>query len=82
MQLTQTSADIEKQQAVLSDDNEIVALRKTLREGYQLKYENGVSTLLDFLNATQKESEAQAQKALHEMQLLMTQYNYKTISGN
>ena len=44
MQLTQTSADIEKQQAVLSDDNEIVALRKTLREGYQLKYENGVST--------------------------------------
>jgi len=82
MQLTQTSADIEKQQAVLSDDNEIVALRKTLREGYQLKYENGVSTLLDFLNATQKESEAQAQKALHEMQLLMTLYNYKTISGN
>ncbi len=82
MQLTQTSADIEKQQAVLSDDNEIVALRKTLREGYQLKYENGVSTLLDFLNATQKEGEAQAQKALHEMQLLMTLYNYKTISGN
>jgi outer membrane protein TolC len=82
MQLTQTSADIEKQQAVLSDDNEIVALRKTLREGYQLKYENGVSTLLDFLNATQKESEAQAQKTLHEMQLLMTLYNYKTISGN
>jgi outer membrane protein TolC len=82
MQLTQTSAELEKQQAVLSDDIEIVNLRKTIREGYQLKYENGVTTLIDFLNATQKESEAQAQKALHEIQLLMKLYDYKTISGN
>ena len=82
MQLTQTSANIEKQKAVLSDDEEIVNLRKTIREGYQLKYNTGISPLLDFLNATEKESEARGQKALHEMQLLMTLYDYKTISGN
>ncbi len=82
LQLTQASANIEKQKAVLSADEEIVNLRKTIREGYQEKYNTGVSPLFDFLNATQKESEARAQKALHEMQLIMTLYDYKTISGN
>ena len=82
LQLTQTSANIEKQEAVLSEDEEIVNLRQTIREGYQLKYETGISPLFDFLNATEKETEARAQKALHEMQLLMTLYDYKTISGN
>lgn len=82
LQLTQTSANIEKQKEVLSEDEEIVDLRKTIREGYQVKYDTGVSPLFDFLNATQKEAEAQALKALHEMQLIMTLYDYKTISGN
>jgi outer membrane protein TolC len=82
LQMTQASANIEKQQAVLSEDEEIVDLRKTIRKDYQLKYDIGVSPLFDFLNATEKESEARAQKALHEMQLLMTLYDYKTISGN
>ena len=82
LQLTQASANIEKQKAVLSGDEEIVALRKTIREGYQEKYKTGVSTLFDFLNAAQKEGEARAEKALHEMQLLMILYDYKTISGN
>jgi outer membrane protein TolC len=82
LQLTQASANIEKQKAVLSEDEEIVNLRKTIREGYQEKYNTGVSPLFDFLNATEKEREARAQKALHEMQLIMTLYDYKTISGN
>jgi outer membrane protein TolC len=82
LQMSQADANIDKQKAVLADDEEIVALRTTIREGYQLKYNNGVSPLLDLLNATERESEARAQKALHEMQLLMTLYDYKTISGN
>ena len=80
--MTQASANIEKQKAILSEDEEIVSLRKTIREGYQVKYNTGAGPLIDLLNATEKESEARAQKALHEMQLLMTLYDYKTISGN
>jgi outer membrane protein TolC len=82
LQMTQASANIEKQKAVLSEDEEIVTLRKAIREGYQEKYNTGVSPMFDFLNATEKETEARAQKALHEMQLIMTIYDYKTISGN
>ena len=82
LQMTQASANIDKQKAVLSEDEEIVSLRQTIREGYQLKYNTGIGPLIDLLNATEKESDARAQKALHEMQLLMTLYDYKTITGN
>jgi outer membrane protein TolC len=82
MQLTQTSADIEKQEAVLAEDDEIVSLTQTIREGYQLKYDTGAGPMHDLLDAIIKENEARAQKAIHDMQLLMTKYDYKTISGN
>jgi outer membrane protein TolC len=80
--MTQTSANIEKQQAILAEDDEIVTLSQTIREGYQLKYDTGVGPLHDLLNAVEKENDARAQKAIHEMQMLITQYDYKTISGN
>jgi outer membrane protein TolC len=82
LQVTQTSATIEKQQAILADDDEIVTLRQTIREGYQKKFDTGVGPLHDLLNAIEKENEARAQKATHELQLLMSKYDYKTISGN
>jgi outer membrane protein TolC len=82
LQMAQTSADIEKQKAILAEDDEIVTLRQTIRQGYQLKYDTGAGPLIDLLNATEKESDARSQKSLHEMQLLMTMYDYKTISGN
>jgi hypothetical protein len=82
LQLTQTSANIEKQQAILLEDNEVVRLRQTIREGYQLKYDTGVGPLHDLLNAIEKENAARAQKVSHEIQLLMTKYEHKTISGN
>jgi len=81
-QMTQSSANIEKQKAILTEDKEIMNLRHSIREGYQLKYDTGAGPLMDLLNATQKEGDARAQKVLHEMQLLMTIYDYKTISGN
>jgi hypothetical protein len=82
LQMSQSAADIKTQKAVLEDDEEIMSLRKVIREGYQVKYDNGAGSLFDLLNTIDKEHDAGAQKAFHEMQLLMTLYNYKTISGN
>jgi len=82
LQVTQTKANIEKQQAILIEDKEIVDLRGRIREGYQAKYNNGITSLLDLLDATEKENEAKTQMALHEMQLLMSFYEYKTQIGN
>jgi outer membrane protein TolC len=82
LQLSQSSANIEKQKALLAEDEEIVSLRKIIRDSYQLKYDAGTSPLMDLLSATDKESDARAQKSLHELQLLMTLYEYKTTTGN
>jgi outer membrane protein TolC len=82
LQVAQTSADVEKQKAILAGDEEIISLRKSIRESYQLKYNTGSGSLMDLLNATEKESEARSQKALHEMQLLITISEHKIITGN
>jgi outer membrane protein TolC len=82
LKVAQVTANINKQKAILAEDNKIVGLRKAIREGYQMKYSNGVGPLIDLLNATEKESEARAQKALHEIQLMMTLYDFKTTTGN
>lgn len=82
LQATQTRANIEKQQAILAEDKEIVNLRQRIREGYQVKYNNGIASLLDLLDATEKESEAKTQMTLHEMQLIMAYYEYKAQTGN
>lgn len=82
LQVSQTKANIEKHQAILAEDEEIVNLRKRIREGYQVKYDNGIASMLDLLDATEKENEAKTQMTLHEMQLLMAYYDYKTQTGN
>lgn len=82
LQTAQTQLNIEKQKEILSEDEQILILAKNIREGYQLKYNNGMCSMLDLLNATQREAESKTQKALHEMQLLMSLYEYKTTTGN
>jgi outer membrane protein TolC len=82
LQLQQVSADVQKQRAILAKDQEIVQLKSKIRSGYQIKYDNGVSSMNELIQAMNKESEARSQEALHRVQLLMTLYNYQTLSGN
>lgn len=82
LQLKQTTAEIEKQQELLNKDNEIVALKEGITKSYQLKYDNGLAAMNDLLASMNKESEAKSNQTLHNIQLLLSIYNYKTISGN
>ncbi len=82
LQLTQVASEIEKQKQIVVNDDEIVKLKSDITKSYQLKFDNGISSMNDLINAMNKESEACANQALHKVQLLMATYNYKTISGN
>jgi outer membrane protein TolC len=82
LQLTQERSDIEKQKHVLLKDDEIVKLKSSIKKGYEVKYQNGLCTMNDLLTATNGESDAFANRAIHEIQLLMSAYDYKTTSGN
>ncbi len=82
LQLKQVSSEIDKEKEIMGKDNEIVTLKNNIKRAYQLKYDNGMCSMSDLINAINKESEARCNMALHNMQLLMSIYNYKTITGN
>lgn len=82
LQMTQQSSEIEKQRAIVAKDQEIVALKSAIKKAYEQKYQNGMCTMNDLLAATNGEAEARSSQALHEAQLLLSVYTYKTTSGN
>lgn len=80
--LSRKRLDIEKQVSILSKDQEIIALRSSIKKAYELKYQNGVCTVQDLVVAVNAESEAISNKAMHEIQLLLSQYEQSHFSGN
>jgi outer membrane protein TolC len=82
LQLKQGSNEIEKQKEIIRSDEEIVQLKSRIRNAYQLKYDNGMCSMNDVINAINRESEAKCSQGLHQVQLLLSLYNYKTKTGN
>jgi outer membrane protein TolC len=82
LQLKQTSNEIEKQKEIIRNDDEIVLLKSRIRNAYQVKYDNGICSMNDLITSINKESEARCNQALHNVQLLLSLYNYKTKTGN
>jgi outer membrane protein TolC len=82
VQSKQSSIEIEKYQSMLISDEEIINLRKKIREGYQVQFDNGSCPLFDLITATEKETEARSNRSLHEIQLLLAANQLKTINGN
>jgi outer membrane protein TolC len=82
LQLVQQRSEVEKQRVILAKDKEIVTLKGAIKKGYELKYQNGMCSMNDLITATNSESEARGNEALHETQLLLAIYTYKTTSGN
>ncbi len=82
LQLAQQSNEIEKQKSILGKDTEILNLRSSIKKAYETKYQNGICSVNDMILAVNAESEAASSKALHEIQLMLSIYNYKTTSGN
>ncbi len=78
----QQNADIGKYQQLLSSDNEIIDLRTRVKTTAMAQLENGVITSNDFLTEVNDENQARQNKILHEIQLLMSQYNQQTTTGN
>lgn len=82
LQLAQQSNEIDKQKSILAKDAEIMSLRTAIKKAYETKHQNGVCSVNDLILAINSESDAASNKALHEIQLMLSVYNYKTISGN
>lgn len=78
----QHDAEINKYQQLLATDDEIIALRTRVKNTAMAQLQNGVLTSHDFLTEVNDEDQARQNKILHEIQLLMAQYNQQTTTGN
>ena len=75
--IPQQQIEIDKYREQMKDDNDIIALRKIIRESAEAKVENGTMTVSDMLKEVTAEEAAKQAKVLHEIQYLMSVYKLK-----
>lgn len=82
LSMKQSDTEIRKYQELLASDDEIVALRNRVKIAAVAQLDNGVITGNDYMKEVLAEDQARQSKILHEIQLLMSQYNFQTTTGN
>ncbi|GHU87907.1 transporter [Bacteroidia bacterium] len=82
LQLTQTYNEVLKAKELMRKDDEIISLRNRVKTASENKYENGVYTVNDLIRDINAEDQSRQAKILHEIQYLMSIYNYRIIQGN
>jgi outer membrane protein TolC len=80
--LKQQSADMIKLQQMISTDNDIISKRTAVKNAAKAQVDNGVITVHDYISQLDAEDQAKQNLLLHEVQLLMDEYNYQNTSGN
>lgn len=82
LELKQYGAEVAKQRAILQNDDKIVALKARIQQSQQLKFDNGLCSASELINAINNEQDARSNQRLHEIQLLRSLHAYKTSLGN
>lgn len=82
IELKQQSADMIKLQQLISTDQQIIDKRTAVKEAAKAQVDNGVITVHDYISQLDAEDQAKQSLLLHQVQLLMDEYNYQNTSGN
>jgi outer membrane protein TolC len=82
LNLQQQNSEVTKVEELIETDNSIITLRESIKNTTKNQLENGTVTTNDYLTAVNAQDQAQQNLLLHQIQLLMAQYNYQTTSGN
>lgn len=77
LQATQQSDDTDKYNNLMVNDDEIIRLRENIRKTTEAKLENGTASVTDLIREINAADMARQNKALHEMQYLISVYNLK-----
>ncbi len=81
-QTLQNNNELEKIQQLIDKDSELIALRESILTSSKAQLDNGVITTSEYLRELNELDRARNQKILHEIQLLLTQYNLKAQLNN
>ncbi len=78
----QQSADMAKYRALIKKDEGIIALRASVKNAASAQLENGVLSAHDYLTQVNAEDQARQNLILHQVQLLLSEFNYQSTTGN
>jgi outer membrane protein TolC len=81
-QVSQQKAEIEKLEALIETDKQIIALREKVKTAANAQLENQVISASDYMREVNAEDQARQALIIHQLQLIQAQLNYNTIAGN
>ncbi len=82
LSLSRQESEITKYDDLVEVDHQIIALYESILTSYAAQLESGTITTNEYLTHLNAIDVARQNLVLHQAQLLMAQYNYKTTSGN
>ena len=82
LQVTRENQEIKRLKNLMVDDDEIIALRESIRKSAQAKVANGTITTTELMREISSEDLAKQAKITHELELLMAIYNLKNTTNN
>jgi len=80
--MTEETEAVIKYNELIKQDDDIILLRASVKNSANSQLENGVITSHDFITKVNDETQARLNLAMHKIQLLQAQYNFKNTSGN
>ena len=78
----QQNENMERYLRLMADDDEIIALRSSVRKAAESKLAHGIIDVNDLLKEINAENSAQVQKSIHEIEMLKEMYNLKITTNN
>ncbi|MBN1980848.1 MAG: TolC family protein [Chitinivibrionales bacterium] len=82
LKVTQQCGEIDKYFDLIKNDDEIIALRSSIKKSAEAKVENGTISVTDLIREINAENLALQTKSLHNIQLLLAQYTLKNTINN
>jgi outer membrane protein TolC len=81
-EMKKNQGDIDKYKDLVSSDDQIIVLRKQVKDASAAQLENGVITSSDYIREVNAEEQARQNQVLHRLQLLQAIIDQKTTTGN
>ena len=78
----QQNENMERYRRLMADDDEIIALRSSVRKAAESKLAHGIIDVNDLLKEINAENNVQVQKSIHEIEMLKEMYNLKITTNN
>ncbi len=81
IQLSQQQNELNKYEELIQTDREIIELRTSIKQTASDQLEQGAITATDYLSYVIAEDQARQNELVHQIQWLLAQQNFQTISG-